>query len=81
MVRASLRPLTDIEETAGAIAAGDLTRASRDRDPRTEVGRLGRSLNAMLAQIETAFRGPRRVRGGRPAVGGADAAVRGRCQP
>jgi two-component system OmpR family sensor kinase len=56
VVRASLRPLTDIEETAEAIAAGDLTRRVPDRDPRTEVGRLGRSLNAMLTQIETAFR-------------------------
>jgi signal transduction histidine kinase len=55
VVRASLRPLIDIEKTAGAIAAGDLTRRVPDRDPRTEVGRLGRSLNAMLAQIETAF--------------------------
>jgi len=56
VVRASLRPLTDIEETAAAIADGDLSRRVPDRDPRTEVGRLGRSLNAMLAQIETAFR-------------------------
>src|ERR1017187_10240506 len=56
VVRASLRPLTDIEQTAGPIAAGDLTRRVPDRDPRTEVGRLGRSLNVMLAQIETAFR-------------------------
>ncbi len=55
VVRASLRPLTDIEETAGAIAAGDLTRRVPQSDPRTEVGRLGRSLNAMLAQIEAAF--------------------------
>jgi two-component system, OmpR family, sensor kinase len=55
VVRASLRPLTDIEHTAEGIAAGDLTRRVPDRDPRTEVGRLGRSLNAMLAQIETAF--------------------------
>jgi signal transduction histidine kinase len=55
VVRASLRPLVDIEKTAGAIAAGDLTRRVPERDPRTEVGRLGRSLNAMLAQIETAF--------------------------
>src|ERR1019366_9786181 len=55
LVRASLRPLTDIERTAEAIAAGDLTRRVPDRDPRTEVGRLGRSLNAMLAQIEAAF--------------------------
>jgi two-component system OmpR family sensor kinase len=55
IVRTSLRPLTDIELTAGAIAAGDLSQRVPDRDPRTEVGRLGRSLNAMLAQVEAAF--------------------------
>jgi two-component system OmpR family sensor kinase len=55
VVRASLRPLVEIEQTARAIAAGDLTRRVPDRDPRTEVGRLGRALNAMLAQIEAAF--------------------------
>jgi two-component system OmpR family sensor kinase len=56
VVRASLRPLTDIEQTAAAIADGDLSSRVPDRDPRTEVGRLGTSLNAMLAQIEAAFR-------------------------
>ena len=56
VVRSSLRPLTEIERTAEAIAAGDLSRRVPDRDPRTEVGRLGRSLNAMLSQIEFAFR-------------------------
>jgi two-component system OmpR family sensor kinase len=55
IVRTSLRPLTDIELTAEAIAEGDLSRRVPDRDPRTEVGRLGRSLNAMLAQVEAAF--------------------------
>ena len=55
IVRASLRPLTDIEKTARAIAAGDLSRRVPDQDPRTEVGRLGRSLNPMLAQIESSF--------------------------
>jgi two-component system, OmpR family, sensor kinase len=55
VVRASLRPLTDIERTAAAIASGDLSSRVPDRDPRTEVGRLGMSLNAMLAQIEAAF--------------------------
>jgi len=55
IVRSSLRPLTDIELTAEAIAAGDLSQRVPDRDPRTEVGRLGRSLNAMLAQVEAAF--------------------------
>jgi two-component system OmpR family sensor kinase len=55
IVRASLRPLDDIEQTARAIAAGDLSRRVPDLDPRTEVGRLGRSLNRMLAQIESSF--------------------------
>ncbi len=55
IVRASLRPLNDIEQTARAIAAGDLSRRVPDLDPRTEVGRLGRSLNRMLAQIESSF--------------------------
>ena len=56
VVRASLRPLTEIERTAGQIAAGDLSRRVPDRDPRTEVGRLGRAINTMLAHIETSFR-------------------------
>jgi two-component system OmpR family sensor kinase len=56
IVRASLRPLVEMEQTAEAIAAGDLTRRVPDRDPRTEVGRLAAALNSMLAQIETAFR-------------------------
>jgi two-component system OmpR family sensor kinase len=42
-------------ETAGAIAAGDLSRRVEPADDRTEVGRLGTSLNAMLEQIEDAF--------------------------
>jgi two-component system OmpR family sensor kinase len=55
VVRANLRPLVDIEETAGEIADGHLNRRVPERDPRTEVGSLGRSLNRMLSQIETAF--------------------------
>jgi len=55
IVRTSLRPLTDIETTAAAIAAGDLSRRVPDSDPRTEVGRLGQALNMMLTQIESAF--------------------------
>jgi two-component system, OmpR family, sensor kinase len=55
VVRASLRPLIEIEQTAGAIAAGDLSRRVPEGDPGTEMGRLGRSLNAMLSQIESAF--------------------------
>jgi two-component system, OmpR family, sensor kinase len=55
VIRANLRPLDDIELTAGQIAAGHLDHRIPERDPRTEVGSLGRSLNAMLSQIETAF--------------------------
>jgi len=55
VVRSSLRPLVDIEETAGEIADGHLNRRVPERDPRTEIGSLGRSLNIMLSQIETAF--------------------------
>lgn len=55
LVRVGLRPLAGIGETAGAIAAGDLTRRVEPADERTEVGRLGLALNSMLAQIEAAF--------------------------
>jgi two-component system OmpR family sensor kinase len=55
LVRVGLRPLTGIGETAGAIAAGDLSRRLEPANERTEVGRLGLALNAMLAQIEAAF--------------------------
>jgi two-component system, OmpR family, sensor kinase len=55
VVQANLRPLVDIEETAGEIAAGHLNRRVPERDPRTEIGSLGRSLNIMLNQIESAF--------------------------
>jgi two-component system OmpR family sensor kinase len=55
VVRIGLRPLGAIEETAAAIAAGDLSRRVPSDNERTEVGRLGRSLNVMLARIEQAF--------------------------
>jgi len=55
VVRVSLRPLVDVEHTAEAIAAGDLTRRVPVGSERTEVGRLAGALNAMLGQIESAF--------------------------
>ncbi|HEY0487507.1 MAG TPA: HAMP domain-containing sensor histidine kinase [Mycobacteriales bacterium] len=55
-VRSSLRPLAEVERTAEAIAAGDLSRRVPEGDPRTEVGRLGRAFNTMLGHIESAFR-------------------------
>ena len=41
VVRLGLRPLERMGETAGAIAAGDLSRRVSPADERTEVGRLG----------------------------------------
>ena len=41
--------------TAEAIAGGDLSRRVSPATPRTEIGRLGLALNAMLSQIESAF--------------------------
>jgi two-component system OmpR family sensor kinase len=55
LVRLGLKPLEGIGETAGAIAAGDLSRRVSPAEERTEVGRLGLALNSMLAQIEAAF--------------------------
>jgi two-component system OmpR family sensor kinase len=56
VIRVGLRPLTEIGAAAATIAAGDLSHRVARADERTEVGRLGLALNAMLAQIETAFR-------------------------
>jgi two-component system, OmpR family, sensor kinase len=55
IVRIGLRPLDRIGATAGAIAAGDLSRRVMPADARTEVGRLGLALNAMLERLEHAF--------------------------
>jgi two-component system, OmpR family, sensor kinase len=56
VVRIGLRPLREIEQTAAAIGAGDLSRRVERADPSTEIGRLGLALNAMLGQIERAFK-------------------------
>jgi two-component system, OmpR family, sensor kinase len=56
VVRLGLRPLRAIEGTAASYAAGDLSQRVEHADDRTEVGRLGLALNAMLGQIESAFR-------------------------
>ena len=56
LVRLGLRPLDAIGQTASAIAAGDLSRRVERAEERTEVGRLGLALNAMLARIESSFR-------------------------
>jgi len=60
LVRVGLQPLEGMGETAGAIAAGDLTRRVEPADESTEVGRLGIALNTMLSHIESAFEQRRR---------------------
>nr|WP_198429293.1 HAMP domain-containing sensor histidine kinase [Nocardia bovistercoris] len=55
-IRSSLRPLRRVENIAAAIARGDLHRRVPVRGANTEVDRLSRSLNGMLAQIQSAFK-------------------------
>ncbi len=55
LVRRSLRPLDQMADTAGEIAAGHLDRRVPVEGDNTEVGRLGLALNGMLARIEGAF--------------------------
>jgi two-component system OmpR family sensor kinase len=55
VVRLGLRPLSRIEVTAGQIAAGDLSRRVSPATTKTEIGRLGLALNAMLDRLEQAF--------------------------
>jgi two-component system OmpR family sensor kinase len=54
-VQRAFRPLRQIEDTAAAIADGDLGRRIPTRTAKDEVTSLSRSLNAMLAQIEQSF--------------------------
>ena len=56
LIRASLAPLSRMEDTATAIAAGELSRRIPHPQERTEVGRLASALNAMLARIEASYR-------------------------
>jgi two-component system OmpR family sensor kinase len=55
LVRASLTPLTRIEETAEQIAAGNLSERIDHPNSRTEVGRLAAALNTMLGNVEAAY--------------------------
>jgi len=56
LVSSSLRPLAEVEQTAGRIAACDLGQRVPSGDPRTEVGRLSEAFNTMIGRIELAFR-------------------------
>ena len=55
LIAISLRPLEKVEETAEAIASGDLSARLPDAKADTEVGRLTTALNTMLSRIEQSF--------------------------
>jgi two-component system OmpR family sensor kinase len=55
LLRAGLRPLERIAETAAGIADGDLDVRVAPADAHSEIGRLGLALNGMLERLEEAF--------------------------
>jgi two-component system OmpR family sensor kinase len=56
LVTTTFAPLREVERTAVAIADGDYSQRLPNSSPtNTEVGRLNRSLNVMLARIDRAF--------------------------
>lgn len=55
IVTSTFGPLRQVEATAAAIADGNFGERLPGATPNTEVGRLNRSLNTMLARIDHAF--------------------------
>ncbi len=54
-IKRAFRPLREMEDTAAAIANGDLTRRIPEHIANDEVASLSRSLNVMLGRIEASF--------------------------
>ncbi|MFR9796119.1 sensor histidine kinase [Streptomyces sp. MS06] len=54
-VRRQLRPLDDLIDATEAVAAGDLTRRTRPRNTRDEVGRLATGFDHMLVQLDASL--------------------------
>ena len=55
LVTSTFAPLREVEATAARFADGDFSQRLSGATPNTEVGRLNRSLNAMLSRIDRAF--------------------------
>lgn len=55
LVRRSLQPLQEVEQTARSIASGDLSHRVPDYPDTTEVGQVSEAMNAMLERMEGAF--------------------------
>ena len=51
----TLRPLKEVERTAAAVAAGDISKRLMEHEGDTEIARINRSLNTMLSSLETAM--------------------------
>jgi two-component system OmpR family sensor kinase len=54
-ITSALRPLKEVERTAELVAAGEIDRRLVERSPKTEVGRINKSLNSMLESIQGAL--------------------------
>lgn len=54
-ISSALRPLNEVERTAEAVAAGDISQRLIERPGKTEIARLNRALNSMLDGMETAL--------------------------
>ena len=60
LVDLALRPLVDIERTTRRIAQGELSMRIDPPSTQDEIGRLARSFNRMVAQLEEAFKRQKR---------------------
>ena len=54
-ISSALRPLREVERTAEAVAAGDISKRLLEGSGKTEIGRINRSLNTMLNSIQGAM--------------------------
>ena len=54
-ISSALRPLTEVERTARAVAEGDTSQRLIERPGKTEMARLNRALNTMLGSIDSAL--------------------------
>jgi two-component system OmpR family sensor kinase len=55
LIRVTLRPLVEMERASQRIAQGALSLRLEEPPTRDEIGRLARSFNSMVAQLEKAF--------------------------
>lgn len=54
-ISSALKPLREVERTAKAVSDGDISQRLVEREGKTEMARLNRSLNSMLDGIENAM--------------------------